>query len=86
MPIASTEMEISAARVRVLPQRYKHFRQSVWQNYTEIGSRALSCGETSLAHRMFSEALLEARKDENIDYRLAVCVADGGHSLLAQEN
>ncbi|MCC7528149.1 MAG: tetratricopeptide repeat protein [Candidatus Melainabacteria bacterium] len=86
MPIASTEMEISAARVRILPQRYSHFRQSVWQNYTEIGSRALSCGETSLAHRMFSEALIEARKEENIDYRLSVSLAHVGHSLLAQGN
>jgi tetratricopeptide (TPR) repeat protein len=84
MPIASTETEISAARMRILPLRYRHFRQSIWQNYTEIGSRALSCGETSLAHRMFSEALLEARKEENIDYRLAVSFAHVGHSLLAQ--
>lgn len=86
MPIASTEMEISAARVRILPQRYSHFRQSVWQNYTDIGSRALSCGESILAHKMFSEALLEARKEENIDYRLAVSFAHVAHSLLAQGN
>lgn len=86
MPIATTEMEVSAARIRILPQRYRHFRQSIWQNYTDIGSRALTCGETALAHRMFSEALLEARKEENIDYRLAVSFAHVGHSLLSQEN
>jgi tetratricopeptide (TPR) repeat protein len=86
MPIATTEMEVSAARIRILPQRYKHFRQSIWQNYTDIGSRALTCGESDLAHRMFSEALLEARKEENIDYRLAVSFAHVGHSLLSQEN
>ncbi len=86
MPIATTEMEVSAARMRTLPQRYRHFRQSIWENYTEIGSRALTCGQADLAHRMFSEALLEARKEENIDYRLAVSFAHVGHSLLSQEN
>ncbi len=86
MPIVTTEMEVSAARVRVLPQRYRHFRHSVWQNYTDVGSRALTCGETDLAHRMFSEALSEARKEENIDYRLAVSFAHVGHSYLSQGN
>lgn len=84
MQISTTDMEISAARIRILPLRYRHFRQSIWQNYTEIGSRALSCGENDLAHQMFSEALAEARKEENIDYRLAVSFAHVGHSLLSQ--
>ncbi len=86
MRISTTEMEISTARMHILPQRYKQFRQSVWQTYTDIGSRALVCGQTDLAHQMFSEALLEARKEENIDYRLAVSFAHVGHSLLSQGN
>lgn len=86
MRIVTTDMEISAARVSMLPQRYKQFRQSVWQNYTEVGSRALQCGHVDLAHKMFSEALLEARKEEHIDYRLAVSFAHVGHSLLSQGN
>ena len=86
MPVVSTDIEISHARRHMLPQRYKHFRQSVWQNYTEVGSKALSCGDADLAHRMFSEALLEARKEENVDYRLAVSFAHVGHSLLLQGN
>lgn len=86
MRIASTETEITTARLRSLPHRYKHFRQSIWQNYTEIGTRALTCGETPLAHRMFTAALLEARQEENIDYRLAVSFAHVGHCLLAEGN
>lgn len=83
MPVVTTEMEMSAARVRILPQRYKHFRQSVWQNYTDIGSRALSCGDAHLAHTMFGAALTEARKEEHIDYRLAVSYSHVAHSLLS---
>jgi len=82
MPVVTTEMELSAARIRILPQRYKHFRQSVWQNYTDIGSRALACGDALLAHTMYSAALAEARKEEHIDYRLAVSFSHVAHSLL----
>ncbi len=86
MPVITTDMEVAAARVRTVPLRYRHFRQSVWQNYTDVGSRALACGETDLAHRMFSEALIEARKEYTVDYRLAVSFAHVGHSLLSQGN
>ena len=84
MPVVTTEMELSAARIRTVPLKYRHFRQSVWQNYTDVGSRALACGETDLAHKMFSEALIEARKEYSLDYRLAVSFAHVGHSLLSQ--
>jgi tetratricopeptide (TPR) repeat protein len=83
MPVVTTDMEMSAARIRILPQRYKHFRQSVWQNYTDIGSRALACGDAHLAHTMFGAALTEARKEEHIDYRLAVSFSHVAHSLLS---
>ncbi len=86
MPVITTDMEVAAARIRTVPLRYRHFRQSVWQNYTDVGSRALACGETDLAHRMFSEALIEARKEYSLDYRLAVSFAHVGHSLLSQGN
>ncbi|HNB20820.1 MAG TPA: tetratricopeptide repeat protein [Candidatus Melainabacteria bacterium] len=83
MPVISTDQEVSAARVRLLPQRYKHFRNCIWKNYTEVGSKALICGDINLAKRMFSEALLEARKEDKIDYRLAVSLAHVGHTQLS---
>ena len=79
MRVVSTESEIIQARMRLLPQRYKQFRNSIWQNYTEVGTRALQCGDTNLAGIMFSEALAEARKEDSLDYRLAVSYAHVGH-------
>jgi tetratricopeptide (TPR) repeat protein len=84
MPIVSTELEVVTARMRILPQRYRHFRNSIWQNYTDVGTTALNNGDIALAHRMFAEALAEARKEERLDYRLAVSFAHVGHTQFSK--
>lgn len=84
MPVVSTEWELTSARIRILPQRYRHFRHSVWQNYTDVGTRAMNCGDITLAKLMFTEALAEARKEELLDYRLAVSFAHVGHTQFSQ--
>lgn len=84
MRVITTDAEHAVARATLLPQKYRQFRQSIWQNYTEIGTCALRAGEAKLAQRMFFEALQEAKKESKIDYRLAVSVAHIAHVHLME--
>ncbi len=86
MRVITTEDEHAVARATLLPQKYRHFRQSIWQNYTDIGTCALQAGDAKLAQKMFFEALQEAKKETNIDYRLAVSIAHTAHVHLLEGN